>query len=275
MASKKFNTDPKRFRVERIDGCFAIFDTTEWKYTLCSRGTSRFEAEQECVARNGDNRPKASESSAHQTFRDKFHSQGKGVTSEDIEEYFGDSPKECSLGLNPQTLQAQRLMANIKTWLPPILKAWANEVTEQLGYGGTMRNSWYTYLVVKAIRQEGHGRFTFTSDAIANLHYEVWPTFDWGLENLDSEARSTLCVHYLSADPAHIKAAYFGLSEREYYRQVGAAHQGLARSWLIGTGEHAICQAQDAHGVSEDDETNEDDDYQWAIDPDDLANFSW
>src|ERR1700723_4791274 len=92
MASKKPNTKPLRFRVERIGDRFVIFDAETWTYTQCKPGTSRFQADQECAARNGTGRQKTSESPVHQKFRDKLR--GPGVTSQDLAEYYGDAPWE-------------------------------------------------------------------------------------------------------------------------------------------------------------------------------------
>jgi hypothetical protein len=64
----------------------------------------------------------------------------------------------------------------------------------------------------------------------------VWPTnaCDWDAGKL-AERRQVLAAHYLSADAAHIKASYFGVSERTYQRQVEAAHRWLARRWVTTT----------------------------------------
>ncbi len=276
MASKKHTTKPLRFRVERIGDRFVIFDAETWTYAQCQPGTSRFQADQECAARNGSGRPKASESPVHQQFRDKF--QGPGVTSQDLAEYSGLRPREQrSPGLDTLTPKARQLLDNAKNWLPPMLRAWANEVARQCGYGGARRRIWHTYLVVKAIRKEAT-TIAFTDGAIEGLHYDVWPTLpdsgEWGVE---IEQRKALAVHYLSRDSDRIKAAYFGISESAYRRQLNSAHRALA---LLRVGGYEIRSdgGNDIHWVDwlvEDEDSPDEYDDGWFLDAADRAGLNW
>jgi hypothetical protein len=278
MASKKHTTNPLRFRVERIGDRFVIFDAQTWTYTQCQPGTSGSQADQECAARNGTGRQKTSESPVHQQFRDKFR--GPGVTSEDLAEYSGLRPREQRPpGLDTLTPKARQLLDNAKTWLPPMLRAWANEVATQCGYGGARRRTWHTYLVAKAIRKEAT-TFTFTDSAIEGLHYDVWPTppDSWECRgDIEIEQRTALVVHYLSPDPDRIKAAYFGVSERTYQRLLDSARQMLALHYVGGggvglVGENDGCWVDWL--VEDDDSPSEDDDH-WGLDAADRANLNW
>jgi hypothetical protein len=288
MASKNTTTNPRRFRVETIDARFVIFDSANWTYTLCPPGASRIHAEQQCAVRNGTNRQKASESPIHQQFRDKFR--GKGVTSQDLAEYFGGVlPEERSLApLDALTPKARRLFDNAKKWLPPMLRAWANEVATQCGYGGPRRRTWHTYLVVKAIRKEANA-FAFTQGAIERLHFEVWPTDSRDCPD-DIEQRKVLAVHYLSADPDRIKAPYFGVSERTYQRSLDSAHRTLALGyvsacdrpvagnefgWFVEEDNFVGKGDPDRERRIDDDDLADDFDACFRTDADDIASFSW
>jgi hypothetical protein len=230
----KDSTKKPRHSVQQIGTRYAIFDETAWTYTLCQPGTSKVQAEQQCGERNGTGRGrKKSETSTslHRRFCEK------GITPEEIDPI--DDNYYVSLDEYRPTesvsRQAQHLIDTYRNWLPRMLRVWADEVALQCGYGGARRRSWHTFLVMKALESDVCD-FACTPGVIDGLHFEVWPTrvSDWQ-GDIFIERRQVLAAHYLSSDAAHIKAGYFGVSERPYQRQVEAAHQWLARRWVTTT----------------------------------------
>lgn len=272
MAFKKTTTPVLRFRVERIGHDFVIVDSRDLKFIEFEPGTTRAEAEKQCDARNGVAQAKTSESPVHQKLREKFRT--TGIRLDEL----GGGPRDRWLCQGNLTARAQRLLDNQKSWLPPMLREWANEVASQCGYGGARRRSWRTLLVMEVIQTEGMAFNFARGSTVASFHFAVWPSLphSWEPES-EIELREILCTHYLSADPAQIKAAHFEISEREYYRRLTSAHRGLARSWVVGNdpGSQAVYRDEMEIEATDDAEGYGDDDYAWAIDPEDLANFSW
>jgi hypothetical protein len=288
MAYKNRTPNLPRFRVERIGDQFVILDSVAVKYDLFA---SRLEAEQVCAARNGTAPGrKSTEPTISRQFREK------GVTVEEIDAFYdacdrADAPRlwemrrsagavfhsvdgcEYRVRVRGETEApprpapvAGKSVEVYKNWLPPLLRDWAEQIATHFGYGGTKRGSWRTYRVINAIRADGWDNFAFENAASSELHCEVWQPYA-PLTQAQIELRRVLAVHYLAADPDHIKARYFGVSERTYRRQVDAAHRSLALRF--GSGNYAYCAREDY-----DDSPREDDDG-WYLDAADRANLNW
>jgi hypothetical protein len=133
-----------------------------------------------------------------------------------------------------QRERVQKLVDAYKTWLPALLETWADEVILQCECAAT---AWPTYRIMRLIDAN---TFVFRSknDHIAALHRLVFPSrlsryYSFYFYDAELfELRKLVSVHYLSGDPAHIKAAYFGLSKRHYLRLLNAAHRFIAARWI-------------------------------------------
>jgi hypothetical protein len=265
MGSRKTTTNPLRFRVERIGDQFVILDSVALKFDSFN---SRAEAEQQCAARNGT-APSGKKSDWPTAIERQFRK--TGVTMEDVDA-FNEATERARGRLSQSELlrplidkQEQQAASDYRKWLPPMLRAWTNEVAVQCG-GGTKRRSWDDGAVLRVIQLDGFD-FHFSTQYLRDLHLKVWPIINEAAES-NIEQRKLLCVHFLSPDPAHVKAAHFGVSRRTYLRQVDAALQWLAAHWLNGNYPASPWP---------DDEVSDDDDFDahWGIDADDLANFRW
>ncbi len=212
-----------RYKVERVGDRYAIFDFVAVKYEIFD---TRDAAERECSKLNGATAPKTSESPIHEQFRKKFRS--TGITAEEIAAYYGEQTPDPVV----RTAKARKLLENAKKWLPPMLRAWADAIAAQCGHDRD-RRAWPTYQVIARIRK-GDLDFRIARASVAGqIHEMIWPhPEEQPMPSDEIEPHTVLAVHYLATDGATIKGAYFGLSEREYYRQLGAAHLWLAREWV-------------------------------------------
>lgn len=238
MDIKNHTPKLRRFRVSSIGDRWTIFDTHNVHTKLCPKGTTRLEAEKACAQLNdGIDNAKAVPAGKLPVTREF---QQAGITRErlfKIDEW--DREKEDII--DPL---APHRVATWKTWLPPILRAWSDEVATQCSHGGAKRGTWPIYKIFEVLRTADLATdldaFKFTDDfVLRNLHEALWPTFDWrwrvdfDITEEEIEHRKVLCIHYLSRDSDRIKSAYFGVSERTYQRQVTAAHNWFAaQSWL-------------------------------------------
>jgi hypothetical protein len=81
--------------------------------------------------------------------------------------------------------------------------------------------------VVNAIESAAATARAFSfSDPLKSLYEEI--RFN-GTSPHEADFRWLLLVHYASPDPTRLKAAYWELSERDYFRRISAAHVWLAR----------------------------------------------
>jgi hypothetical protein len=125
-----------------------------------------------------------------------------------------------------------------KEWLPPLLTAWSVELKRLRGIDEATFKSLPTYAVLKWLRD---GKLATIDDAHSPIN-AVCETMNWFLyevklqmgEDIDDGDKDksglveVLAVHYLSGEPARLKAKYFGISTRVYWRQVDAAHRLVA-----------------------------------------------
>jgi hypothetical protein len=261
MALKNPTTNPRRFRVERVYARFAIVDTATLAPTLCPPGTSLFEAEQQCAARNGTGavRKSPEPTSLIRQF------QNKGVTAEDIDasheaydrvdedslwpSYFapvlsvdGGAYRVRVRGENEAPprrpvvgKQRRQLVDAYKKWMPDLLRDWADGVAAQCGYGGDRRAQWSTWAILNLIRTDTIRELAPEADpAIRGLHFFVTPSTYFEPDSSENlQRREVLAMHYLSAaDPARIKAAFLGMSKATYLKYLDAGHRLVARRWL-------------------------------------------
>jgi hypothetical protein len=224
--------DHARFRVERIDSRFEIFDTVDCTYSLCEPGTSRPDADEQCARLNGVSRKNTDEDSLHRQF-----TKG-GVTPERLQLESDDTGRPSYQPV--VTPREQQLIDSYKTWLPPLLEAWADEVARQCG--PARRSSWFTHLILKMLKTDElqlkvRGDW-WADDAKAYEDIERMQSILWPHPQQDFdtdeilELREMLIVHYLSPDSDPVKAGNFGISERTYRRQLDAAHRLVAYRWI-------------------------------------------
>lgn len=209
MASKKHTTNPPRYRVEKIGSRFALVDWRSGDLKYCPAGTTRTQADRECASLN--------DTGALKTPRDlpslerRFRKRGDIITFEEIDELDRRSRAmrhPIAGPLDPDIyghLRANRLLmeqqkrreliAAVAAWLPGSLKAWGAKVAANHGYGGENRKD--------------------------------WPTGET-LAIVGGAIEDVLVAHFVSAEPAHIKAKYFGIEKRAYLDRVKAAIQRLA-----------------------------------------------
>ena len=214
MDTKKHTPKPRRFRVERLDTGYGILDTEIVRVRLYSPFWTRVQAEQQCVKYNATR------------YRPLEHCDGAGVDAQIqarhtrvVQEWFER---------HRLPLDGAGDFGAYRTWLPQMLRAWSNTIAAQCGYGGTKRSSLHTYIAIKILDRE-LDTFAFAPGPSKVLHWSVWPIFRmWDVSPIELELRKSLAVHYLSADPDHVKAGYFGLKERAYQNRVAAAHRMVA-----------------------------------------------
>jgi hypothetical protein len=216
-----------RFWIERLGTKFIVLESGSLKF---DEFDTRREAEGACSARNGA-KPKTELHVLQEKFREF------GVTPDRIGEYdqllssrHGDP--EIYGKLQDRADQARikrihRLVTAYPQWLPQLLRSWADEIARQCG---EKRDSWPTYRIFNAIRSDGECFAFKSSSAIAGVHSEIWPSWkeDYLYPRENTDGRAILVLHYLSPDPAHIKANYWGVSKRTYLEHVAAAHRWLA-----------------------------------------------
>jgi hypothetical protein len=273
MASKKPNTKPLRFRVERIGDRFVIFDAETWTYTQCKPGTSRSQADLECAARNGAGRQKTSEAPELPSLREKLRREG----SLSPEEYAAlNRPRERDLKPVRLRRDQQILAEQIRKALPALCRAWGCILARQSGIDDAQRRSMTTDGIIAAVGLANRD-ITFNHHAIETLDACLRP-IQWG--RLEDEGfEGVIVVHYLSSEATRHKAAYLGRSERDYFRKLGEGHQWLTRCIAAeydGGIDSDLWSQQSIELYNADpDYDPSDDDGDWYIDPDDLANFHW
>lgn len=204
---------------------FVIIDTVACQF---SEFASRQDAERECDARNGVVKPKTSEPAEIQLLREKFRREGF-LTQEEHEALHRPRTRD---------LIPIRLPRDPRLLIEPcrkLLQAWVGELCRRSGLHDRQRRSMSTNDVITAIAVGAEG------SAICSLPYHrrlfdalndrLMP-LSWSC--LEAEGlRGVLAVHYLSNEPARLKADYLGLSERSYFRKLAEAHLWLAKS--LGT----------------------------------------
>jgi hypothetical protein len=268
MASKKHTTKQLRFRIERMGETFVVIDTVECKY---SEFASRKDAERECDARNGIFRQKTSEPAELRVLQEKFKKVGIS-----IEEAHGfDQPRTKDIKAVRREAQ---IVGNYREWLPKLLSAMAVELAHQSGMEDT-RRSMATHAVINAITDAAdpdaadRKGFSFKTRRLRLLFDEF--KIDWAHPR-DNDLGWVLLIHYASAEPARLKAAYWGISERDYFRKLDAAHRSLAGSLAQRLGG-----ADDSEWFSQDDierynaapdSSPSDNDY-WGLNTGDLDGF--
>jgi hypothetical protein len=251
MKTKKPCAPLPRYSVERMGDQFVILDSVDFKFEPFK---SRAEAQRECDLCNGVSMAAGKSIEPAPIIRQV---QETGVTPEQLDSYGADCDRaDTSGGLPPK--RAQQLIERYREWLPQLLRAWANEVAEQCGYGGEKRSAWYSYLVINEINKSKRP-LTFKTRLAASIQSGMWPT-----NNL------LLPLHYLSPDAVRIKTSYFGLSESAYKRQLDLAHREFARRWVDSNsgGQIQVYPWEDSAG-----NPIRDDDYQCGLDAADRANL--
>jgi len=212
MASKESITKPPRYKVETIGPRFALIDWETGDLKHCPVGTTRGQAENECAALNGAGFAKTPRDAPSHERRFK---RGELITFEEIDErdrLLAAVRHPTSGPLDPEIyghLRAGRLrmeqqkrrelIAAVERWLPGTLTAWGAKVAEGHGYGVERRKAWPTDQIL-----------CLRSDAIEDV----------------------LVAHFVSVEPSHVKARYFGIEKRAYLNKVKAALQRLAR-WYV------------------------------------------
>jgi hypothetical protein len=247
MRTKKTNT-PQRLRhyIERMRDKYVVVDSKEIKFEECA---TREEAEKLCNLRNGirlSTEPPSLERLAKE----------RAVTPDDIDTY-NEVFRQINMGGDddvwftpggdigyssagwtetvtdiapPPTERQQKLIDDYKKWLPRMLAAWADMVAGQCGYGAK-RRAWDSFTVGLLMATEPEPSFRFPSQDIVEFHWRLWPT-NYYAGSHNRETAELLALHYLSGDPAHAKAKYFEVSERQFYLKLDAAHRWLARKWV-------------------------------------------
>jgi hypothetical protein len=210
MASKKHTTDQPRFRVESIGSKFALVDWGTGDIEYCPAGTTRTQADRQCDALNGNGEKTPRDPPSHER---RFQKRGELVTFEEIENIERRSmtvrhpiagPLDPDiygrLRTNRLLMEKQKereLIAGIERQLPAALTDWGAKVAAKYGYAGQGRKDWPVDLILAMI----------DTGAIDDV----------------------LVAHFVSAEPSHIKARYFGIEKRAYLNRVKAAIQRLAR----------------------------------------------
>jgi hypothetical protein len=209
MASKNHITNPPGYRVETIGSRFALVDWKSGDIKYCPAGTTRTQADRECASIN--------DTGALKTPRDppslerRFRKRGDLITFEEIDELDRRSramrhpingPLDPDIYGHLRTsrmlMEQQKkreLIAAVAARLPGSLKAWGAKVAADHGYGGEKRKD--------------------------------CPTEEM-LAIVGGVIEDVLVAHFVSAEPAHIKAKYFGIEKRAYLDRVKAAIQRLA-----------------------------------------------
>jgi hypothetical protein len=231
MASDNFTTLAHRFAVERIDGSFVIFDSQTWTYTACSPGISRVDAEKQCAVLNKPVNEKRS--TERTTLYREFHA--KGVTPERLSEWVDSYHHQDDDAVHrtpsaPTNARHQRV-EEYRSWLPLLLRRWADAVAKRAGYDGPRRKLWFSFIVLKAI-DAGELEFTHGDADLDEVQFALLPIHYPYVHDGDSdgvlELRRVLAVHYLSPDSDILKGGHLGMSRRTYQRQAEAAHLWLA-----------------------------------------------
>lgn len=213
---------PQRFRIERMGETFVVIDTVACKF---SEFASRQDAELECEARNGTAKPKTSEPAEILALREKFRK--VGISCEEAEAF--DQPRARDIKSERRSTGESQSVENARKWLPRLLRAWARDLAIQSGMEDARRRSMRTDSIVDGILvAAGRGAFSFRNRTIQSLGEKV--RMNWA-RPYGADAGWLLLIHYASADPARLKAEYWGLSERDYFRKIDAAHRWLARNY--------------------------------------------
>ena len=235
MATKHFikKTPQFQFSVQNLGRQLVIFDAATLTYTECAAHITRAEAQKQCAVLNGTFRRQTEEPTIHERFRKT------GITREDMGE-FDAACVQANSRLSQSDIvrpaldrRAQRALKDWQKWLPVLLKAWACEVRSNLELMGSKRRSWPATAVMRATRDECSVRFT--KPALQAIHGEVWPDFH---PTIGLEQSAILVVHYVSTEAAQIKAKFFQISERAYYRQLTDIHEALAKQLIARRREY-------------------------------------
>ncbi len=275
MAYRKPTTNQPRFRVERMwrtaatpmrGDEFVILDSVALKYDLFP---SRLEAERECDARNGIIRQKTSEPAELRVLQEKFKKVGIS-----IEEACGfDQPRTKDIKAVRPAREAQ-IVESCREWLPKLLSAMAVELAHQSGMEDT-RRSMATQAVIEAIIDAADRKgFSFKTRRLRLLFDEF--KIDWAHPR-DNDLGWVLLIHYASAEPARLKAAYWGISERDYFRKLDAAHRSLAGSLaqrLGGADDSEWFSQDDIERYHADPDSSPSDNDCWGLNTGDLDGFS-
>jgi hypothetical protein len=207
-----------RYKVEAIGPRFALIDWETGDLKHCPSGTTRGQADRECDALNGTGFARAPrDAPSHER---KFR--GALVTFEEIEEcdrrskamghpVGGPLDPDIYGHLRMARLQMEQqkkreMIAAVEAWLPGALTDWGAKVAEGHGYGGERREAWPTDEIL-----------CLQSDAIEDV----------------------LLAHFVSVEPSHIKARFFGIEKRAYLNRVKTAIQRLARVYVRRLADNA------------------------------------
>jgi hypothetical protein len=215
MASHNSTANSPRFRVMRDDigKRFVVVDTVAIEIYEFN---TKLAADQDCARRNGT----LKKSRGRRVYDAKTD---RDIDPDTGRQFDADTGREIDPPLKPRE---QRLVDTCQAWLPPILRTWSGEVAAQCGYGGARRKSWPTYRIMRTLDAPAE-RFKFSADTLSDVHFTIWETYCE-----EAEMGRLLAVHYLSPDPDIIKGAHFGLSRRQYQREVDTAYRWLARQFV-------------------------------------------
>jgi hypothetical protein len=127
----------------------------------------------------------------------------------------------------------RRAVAAYKQWLPPLLKAWAAHVATEKGFSGANE---YVYVVTEKLRDAAPSSDSAINAIDGAMRFHLYDAAKIMEDEYDADDEEEtklseiLAVHYLSPDAAEIKAKYFGMSKRAYWRKVDAAHRLVAEN---------------------------------------------
>jgi hypothetical protein len=265
---------PPRFRAMRDDigNGFVVVDSVAIKiYEFASRE----EADQDCARRNGEGRQKTSEPAELPSLREKLR---KGGVLSPEESAVLKRPRERDLKPVRPRHDPQLFVDQIRKVLPSLCRAWGCEVARQSGIDDALRRAMTTDEVVTAVGFAAglaNTEVPFSHHTIGTLDEELRPIRWTCLE--DEGFRGAIAVHYLSSDPARLKAGYLGLSRTDYFRKLDEGHRWLTRCLAAEYDGNPIDfdpEAQDAmeRDITDGGRSTSDDDY-WGIDPGDLDGF--
>lgn len=257
-----------QFRVERYGDRFAVVDTIAIKiYEFASREA----AELECDARNGARRQRTTEPPELPILREKLRKQGF-LSPGELETFNTRCANEllpAKPAFNPQLF--------VKA-LPKFMRAWATELARRCRIDDAQRRSMTTDEVIADISTAGD-IFLSAHRVLNRLDSELRP-IRWG--RLEDEGfQGVLVVHYLSNEPARLKAEYLGLSERGYFRKLEAGHRWLApclAQFRSDTNYFDFDSAEEAteqHNADSECARHDDNDHDFYIDRDDWTNLTF
>jgi hypothetical protein len=223
-----------RFSVHHDGAKFVIFDLVDFKLEV-NRFASRQAAEIECAARNGVVQPKTSEPSVLGILREKLNRRSVGITPEEAEGLGQPRVRD----LRPQRPdQKAHIVATYRRLLPQALRVFANELAILTGLSEDHRRFRPIYAVVNEVIAAARRSLEDDEDLCDCLVPDKQPLqgnfrIDWWQYPRADHLGWLLLVHRLSLNPGRLKADYWHLSERDYYRKVAAALEFLALSFVV------------------------------------------